>query len=204
MAKSKKNKVVHLTQVRKKGKDHKEDLMKQLHQYVAKFKNVYIFDFNQTESSRIMNLRIKLKDVGSIFSGKISLLSAALKKIGTKTNTNFDELLEQVAGRKGFLFTDMKCNKLVELVKKEAPEFCEKLIGYAQIAPKTKQPTSSVVDAEVVDDSGPVDSSLNEASKKKRKEKRPKRINSNNNNGSSIIKEGENISKKREVKFVKI
>lgn len=137
MPKSKRNKIVHLTQVKKKGKDHKEDLMKQVEQYIAQFKRVFIFDFDQTKSDRIMNLRLKLKDIGRIFAGRNSLVSLTLKQVGTKTNTDFDELIQQVAGHRGLLFTDISSEKLMDLLDKEVPEFCEKLLGYSQIAPET-------------------------------------------------------------------
>lgn len=174
MPKSKRNKIVHLTQVKKKGKDHKEDLMKQLEEYVAKFKRVYIFDFEQAKSDRIMNLRLKLKDIGRIFSGKNSLVSLTLKTIGTRTNTDFDELSKQVAGHRGLLFTDVECSKLLSILDGEMPEFCKKLLGYAQIAPDTIE-----MDLDADDD----------ANKKKRKKKRTSKSKGDG---------------KREVKFVKI
>lgn len=161
--------------------------MKQLETYVAQFKNVYIFDFDQMKSHRIMLLRIKLKDIGKIYSGKISLVSSTLKTVGKKTNTNFDELLEHINGHKGLLFTDIKCNKLVELIDKEAPEFCQKLLGYSQIAPETIK----LVDDEATGDNDEHDvvelndSSSKKANKTKKSEKRK-------------------ASEKREVKFVKI
>lgn len=198
MPKSKKNKVVHLTQVKKKGKDHKEDLLKQLEQYVAKFNNVYIFDFDQMKSDRIMNLRVKLKDIGRIYSGKNSLVASMFRTVGNKTNTDYDDLVKQVAGHRGLLFTDVKCNKLMELIDRDAPEFCEKLLGYSRIAPETKlmlvdddQADNDDADGDG-DTAGPVDSSLGDesADKKKKRRKRSKRSISS--------------SEKREVKFVKI
>lgn len=200
MPKSKKNKVVHLTQVKKKGKDHKEDLLKQLEQYVAKFKNVYIFDFDQMKSDRIMNLRIKLKDIGRIYSGKNSLVSSIFKTIGSRTKTDYDELLKQVAGHKGLLFSDIKSNKLMELVDKEAPEFCKKLIGYSQIAPETK---SMLVD----DVSKPVDSSLNEKADNNESNTKKKQQRSSSKKKATITTTtttNSTVSEKREVKFVKI
>lgn len=134
MPKSKRNKIVHLTQVKKKGKDHKEDLIKQLEQNVTHFKRVFIFDFEKTKSDRIMELRLKLKKHGRIFSGKNSLASLALKTIGSKKKINFDELISQISGHRGLLFTDLDKAKLMDILNKERPEFCKKLLGYAQIA----------------------------------------------------------------------
>lgn len=136
MPKSKRNKIVHLTQVKKKGKDHKEELMKQLEQHVAKFKRVFLFDFEETKSDRIMNLRLKLKDTGRIFSGKNSLVSLTLRNIGDRTRTDYSDLINHVTGHRGLLFSDIESGKLIEFLSDELPEFSEKLLGYAQIAPE--------------------------------------------------------------------
>lgn len=133
MPKSKSNKVVHLTQVKKKGKDHKEDLLKQLEQYGENFERVYVFDFEHTKSDRIMLLRTRLKEYGRIFSGKNSLVSLALRNLGSRSNSNFDDLIKQVSGHRGLLFTDLPVDKLTDLLSEELPEFRAKLLGCAQI-----------------------------------------------------------------------
>lgn len=133
MPKSKSNKIVHLTQVKKKGKDHKEDLLKQLEQYGEKFARVYLFDFEQTKSDRIMLLRTRLKEHGRIFSGKNSLVSLALRNLGSRSNTNYDKLIKQVSGHRGLLFTDLPVDKLTDLLSDELPEFRQKLVGCAEI-----------------------------------------------------------------------
>lgn len=135
MPKSKRNKIVHLTQVKKKSKDHKEDLIKQLEQFVLQFKRVFIFDFEKAKSDRIMALRLKLKKHGRIFSGKNSLASLSLKTVGTRKNIDFDDLTKHICGHRGLLFTDLDKAKLMDILDKEQPEFCKKLLGYAQIAP---------------------------------------------------------------------
>lgn len=133
MPKSKRNKIVHLTQVKKKGKDHKEDLMKSLEQYVDQYEFVYFFDFDQTKSDRIMNLRLKLKEHGRIFAGRNSLVSLALRNVGARTNTNYSGLVRQVTGHRGLFFTNIECDKFVALLEDESAEFREKLLGYAKL-----------------------------------------------------------------------
>ena len=130
MPKSKRNKKVHLTQDKKKGKDHKEDLLRQLEQYVEKYQRMYLFDFERAKSARIMNLRLRLKDVGRIFSGKNSLISVTLKKVGHEKSVNFEDLLTHVNGSKGLLFSDILPDKLMEMLDKE---FRTKLLGYAEL-----------------------------------------------------------------------
>lgn len=136
MPKSKRNKIVHLTQVKKKGKDHKEDLMKQVEQYVKQFGRVYLFDFEQTKSDRIMNLRLKIKDHGRIFAGRNSIVAATLKSVGTKTKTDYEHLVRHIKGHKGLLFSDIEQSELIQFLDKETPEFREKLQGYASLKAK--------------------------------------------------------------------
>lgn len=133
MPKSKRNKVVHLTKVKKKGKDHKDDLMKQLEEYISKFKRVFLFEFDHTKSDRIMHLRLRLKEHGRIFAGRNSLVSVAFKSTGSKTRSDYGELLKHVVGHKGLLFSDLQCSKLIQLLDDELPEFRDKLLGYAQL-----------------------------------------------------------------------
>lgn len=133
MPKSKRNKIVHLTQVKKKGKDHKEDLMKQLEQYVHQFGLVYLFELNETKSDRIMNLRLGLKEHGRIFAGRNSLVSLTLRSIGRRTRTNYASLVGQITGHRGLFFTNLERDKLVRLLEGKHPEFRNKLLGYAQL-----------------------------------------------------------------------
>jgi len=152
MPKSKRNKIVHLTKVKKKGKDHKEDLMKQVEQYIATFRRVFVFDFDQTKSDRIMNLRMRLKEYGRIFAGKNAVVISTFKSIGSKTNTDYEDLLKQVTGHRGLLFADIECDKLVELLDREQPEFCKKLLGYSRIGAESKSTESET--GPQIDDGG--------------------------------------------------
>lgn len=136
MPKSKRNQIVHLTQVKKKGKDHKEDLMKQVETFVAQFRSVFIFDFDSTKSDRIMLLRVRLKDHGRIFAGRNSLVTATLKNISKKNGIEYDDLAKQITGHRGLFFTDLSLEKLLSILDEKVPEFTKKLLGYAKIAPE--------------------------------------------------------------------
>jgi ribosomal protein L10 len=133
MPKSKRNKVVHLTQVKKKGKDHKDDLLKQLKQFVDQYEFVYVFDFEKTKSDRIMNLRLKMKEYGRIFAGRNSLVAQALNQIGAATNTSYDKFLRHIVGHRGLLFTSVPRDELVSMLEDGHQEFLDKLLGYAQL-----------------------------------------------------------------------
>lgn len=130
MPKSKRNKVVHLTQVKKKGKDHREDLKKQVEKYCAQFKYMYIFNFEHTKSNQIMKLRLRLKEHGRIFAGKNSIVTSTLKSLCPKTNLQFDNLIDQIVGHRGLFFADIPKDKLMELLDRDQPEFCKRLLGY--------------------------------------------------------------------------
>lgn len=148
MPKSKRNKVVHLTQVKKKGKDHKEDLLKQLEENVTKYEFVYVFDFDSTKSDRIMELRLKTKPHGRIFAGRNSLVSQALRTLGAKSETSYDSFLKHIKGHRGLLFTDVARDELISMLENGHEEFLDKLLGYAQL----KTPDDDTVEGSAGDD----------------------------------------------------
>lgn len=113
--------------------------MKQVEQYVDQFSRVYLFDFEQTKSDRIMLLRLRLKEHGRIFAGRNSIVSLTLKSIGTKSNKDYEHLLKHIKGHKGLLFSNIKETELIDVLDKELPEFREKLEGYALLSPKTSK-----------------------------------------------------------------
>lgn len=206
MPKSKRNKIVHLTQVKKKGKDHKEDLMKAVEQYASSYKMVFIFDFEQTSSDKILQLRMKVKDIGRVFVGRNSIISVALKGIGSRTNRDYEDLLSQISGHRGLLFTNISSKKLVQMLDKEQPEFLKKLLGHAQLSPgndlsESKGDSDSEMKLDE-DEDGEADSDETSGRKNKKEEKNRERKESK---GKKKKKEKEKkIGKKFKVKFVKI
>lgn len=138
MPKSKRNKIVHLTKVKKKGKDHKEDMAKNLETYLAQYKRVYVFDFEATKSDRIMLFRNWMKEHGRVFAGKNKVSTSTFESYGKKTNTKYDNLIEQIKGHKGLLFTDMEPEEFVSKLADVFPAFSSKLVGHAEIAPKSR------------------------------------------------------------------
>lgn len=151
--------------------------MKQVEQYVAQYKRVFIFDFDNTKSDRIMLLRVRLKEFGRIFAGRNAIVTASLKTISAKNGIEYDKLAQQVTGRRGLLFSDIALDKLIGVLDEMLPEFREKLLGYAQIAP----------DICVMDVDGPGDDSeLKKKKKAKTTTKQPQKL------------------EKHEVKFIKV
>lgn len=198
MAKSKRNKIVHLTQVKKKGKDHKEDLLKTVENYASSYRRVFLFDFEQTSSDKILQLRMKVKDIGRVFVGRNSIISVALKAIGSRTNRDYEDLLSQIAGHRGLLFSNISSKKLVEILDNGQPEFLKKLLGHAQLSPGDDLPENKGdLDSEMKSDDGDDDECSEEKSKK---EKRSKEIKKRKKSKGKKKRTGE----KFKVKFVKI
>lgn len=135
MVKSKRNKIVHLTKVKKKGKDHKEDLIKQLNDLVDEFSHVYVFDFDNVKADRIMHLRVKVKKHGRIFAGRNSLVTVTLKQMAAKTKYNYEDLISQVVGHRGLLFANIERDALIAFLDNECAEFKPRLVGHAHLKP---------------------------------------------------------------------
>lgn len=62
MVKSKRDKAVTLTQVKKKGKDHKSDLIAKVHAFSDQFPNVLVFSYQNFITSELQKLRETMTD----------------------------------------------------------------------------------------------------------------------------------------------
>lgn len=128
MPKSKRNKIVALTQTKKKTSEHKKNLLIDLEQLIESSKFVFIFDLNETKASEIMKLRIGLKDIGRIYAGKNKIAALAFKNKSTNK-----EIVPKLNGKRGLLFTDVEHSTLVERLDSEYKLFSGKLLDFCEI-----------------------------------------------------------------------
>lgn len=173
--------------------------MKTVEQYASSYRRVFIFDFDQTSSDKILQLRLKVKDIGRVFVGRNSLVAVTLKAIGSRTNRDYDELLKQISGHRGLLFSNIDCKKLVRILDKEQPEFMKKLLGYAQLSPGSVE--SSAVGVEKSDGS---DSEMELDCDEAAKEGENVEIIKKNRKKTKSRKKKKKVEAKFEVKFVKV
>jgi mRNA turnover protein 4 len=68
MPKSKRNRVVHMTNVSKKTKEHKDRLFENIRDAVPNFQHVFVFSIENARNAHIQEVRQELSDSKYVFS----------------------------------------------------------------------------------------------------------------------------------------
>ncbi|KAF9896209.1 mRNA turnover 4 [Lobosporangium transversale] len=106
MPKSKRNKIVTLTQTDKKGRAGKDALYEQIRECVDKYKYIWIFSVENMRNTYLKNVRAELRN-SRFFFGRTKVMAKAL---GTSPEDehkdNLHKLAEQLVGHVGLLFTN--------------------------------------------------------------------------------------------------
>ncbi|KAF9439069.1 mRNA turnover 4 [Entomortierella beljakovae] len=107
MAKSKRNKIVSLTQTDKKGRAGKDALYEQIRECVDVYKYIWIFSVENMRNTYLKNVRADLR-TSRFFFGRTKVMAKAL---GTcpedEHKENLFKLSEQLVGHVGLLFTNL-------------------------------------------------------------------------------------------------
>ena len=78
MPKSKRNKVVPLTQVKKRGLEAKEDLVKKVLEALDQFEYSYVLSMDNIRSVPLKNMQSQMKETTKFFLGKNKVMMKAL------------------------------------------------------------------------------------------------------------------------------
>lgn len=133
MPKSKRAKIVPLTQTKAKTRDHKDALIEKIHQALEEFTDVYIFTISNTRTNILQQIRDERKGDSKLFLGNNKLMMIALgRDEETSTKPNLYKLSKFLHGQCGLLFTN--------LAKKEVKDYFGG-VG-AQVYARTGQPAS--------------------------------------------------------------
>jgi mRNA turnover protein 4 len=62
MPKSKRTKVVHMTQVAKKGREHKERIFENIRECVPQYQHIFVFGVDNSRNTHLQEIRKELKD----------------------------------------------------------------------------------------------------------------------------------------------
>jgi len=106
MPKSKRAKVVSLTQTDRKGLETKKQLVQQVHDACDEYDRVFIFSVENMRNSKLKEVRTLWRD-SRFFFGKNKVLSIAFG-LGPETEyrTNLHKLTQWLVGNVGVLFTN--------------------------------------------------------------------------------------------------
>lgn len=133
MPKSKRNKIVHLTQVKKKTAEDKKNQLALVEQLAATSKFLYIFDIEAIPSKPLMQLRVGLKDVGRLYAGKNNIAAAAFKNLSKKNQRDYSDIIMKFAGPRALLFSSVEHDSLKNSLTLEFPDFADKLLEHIDL-----------------------------------------------------------------------
>ncbi|KAF9205444.1 mRNA turnover 4 [Haplosporangium sp. Z 27] len=114
MAKSKRNKIVPLTQTDKKGRAGKDALYEQIRECADTYKYIWIFSVENMRNTYLKNVRAELR-TSRFFFGRTKVMAKAL---GTSPEDehkeNLHKFADQLVGHVGLLFTNLEPQEVQE------------------------------------------------------------------------------------------
>ncbi|VDP38445.1 unnamed protein product [Soboliphyme baturini] len=117
MPKSKRDKEVSLTKVKKKGRLMKENLMKEVRKLVDLYSNIVVFTVHNSRSSRLAELRKHFSDDRFLF-GRNKVIAAAFGKTSKdECHLNLSKVGKQLIGQCGIMFTNRPLLDVAEFFK---------------------------------------------------------------------------------------
>ncbi|PSR76744.1 hypothetical protein PHLCEN_2v8229 [Hermanssonia centrifuga] len=107
MPKSKRNKVVSLTKVTKKTKEHKSALITEVQENADKWQYCWLFEVGNMRNSHLKIVRNLWKDTARIFFGRGAVMAKALGTTPEEEHKmGLHKLAKQIKGQVGIFFTD--------------------------------------------------------------------------------------------------
>jgi len=122
MPKSKRNKVVHLTKVKKKDRSVKSSLINQVREALQKYSFVYIFSLENQRNAYLKIARDKLNP-GRIFYGKNKVMQLALGlRPENEIFENIHIIAQKLCGNRGLLFSNSSPEEVKATLDNFQPE----------------------------------------------------------------------------------
>ncbi|KAK1637240.1 ribosomal protein L10 [Colletotrichum phormii] len=114
MPKSKRNRVVNLTQVNKKTREQKDKLFSNIRESVPQYQHCFVFGVNNMRNNYLKEVRHELKDC-RLFFGKTKLMAKALgQDPSSAVADGIERLTPFLAGTVGLIFTNRDPASILE------------------------------------------------------------------------------------------
>lgn len=117
MPKSKRNKVVSLTKVKKKDRTWKEGLLQKIRQCLDTYPTVYVFKHYNMRNESFKQLRDELQESCRFVLGSTKLMQVALGKAeADEYKTNLHQLSQRLKGNVGLFFTKLSREEAARII----------------------------------------------------------------------------------------
>lgn len=116
MPKSKRNKVVTLSETKKKGREHKESVINAVRKAAEDYISVYVFSFENMRNSKFKELRERLKSSSRFFLGSNKVLQIALGRTAAdEVKDGIHKASAMLHGDCGLFFTNLPKEEVVRI-----------------------------------------------------------------------------------------
>uniref|UniRef100_A0A183CFQ8 Ribosome assembly factor mrt4 n=1 Tax=Globodera pallida TaxID=36090 RepID=A0A183CFQ8_GLOPA len=113
MPKSKRDKIVSLTKVKKKSREGKGGLLKEVRECIDQYKHLFVFSTENLRSARLGEIRQHFKQNSRIFFAKNNLMAVALGKTSEDEQANeLHKVSALLKGQSGLMFTNGKADEV--------------------------------------------------------------------------------------------
>ncbi|KAG1885087.1 ribosomal protein L10-domain-containing protein [Suillus subluteus] len=115
MPQSKRSKVVSLTKVSKKTREHKNVLLTEVQKNAEKWKYCWLFEVGAMRNAHLKTVRKLWKDSARIFFGRGAVMAKALgTTVEEEHRMGLHKLAQQIKGQVGLFFTDSEPQEVIE------------------------------------------------------------------------------------------
>lgn len=121
MPKSKRSKVVHMTQVSKKTREQKDQLFDKMRNAVPEYQHVFVFSVENMRNSHLKDVRQELSD-SRLFFAKTKMMSRALGQTAEEAVApGIESLTPYLSGTAGILLTNRDPASILSYFESFAP-----------------------------------------------------------------------------------
>lgn len=108
MPKSKRNRSVTLSKTKKKGREHKENIVNSIREAIEKYDSIYVFTFENMRNLKFKEFRELLKSSCRFFLGSNKVMQVALgRSVADELRPSLHKISKLVRGDSGLCFTNL-------------------------------------------------------------------------------------------------
>ncbi|KAK6135419.1 hypothetical protein DH2020_030838 [Rehmannia glutinosa] len=108
MPKSKRNRPVTLSKTKKKGREHKENVVNSIRDAVEKYDSAYVFTFENMRNLKFKEFRDRLKSSSRFFLGSNKVMQVALgRSVADEIRSGLHKISKLLRGDSGLCFTSL-------------------------------------------------------------------------------------------------